>query len=109
MPISVELNLNGTELKLPDIGPLDPPGTFTHHDPEHPKLLVISCNPLDDGGLIYTASIHNQILLARGLLRVLVDDRDSIELEAAIGTGGSYERKLLTSHGLGNLMFRHYE
>jgi hypothetical protein len=109
MPISVGLTINGENLKLPDIGPLDPPGTMTDYNPERPRLIVVSCNALDDGGIVYETRTDNQILLARGLLRVLVDDTDSMEISAVLSEKGTYQRDLLTRHGLGHLTLMHYE
>lgn len=108
MPIAVEMIINDNFLKLPDIGPFDPPGSFTDYTPDSPRLVVVSCNPFDNGGSVWETGVDNQILLAGGLVRVLTEDRDSMHLAAEIEDSGSYQRDILTRRGLGRLTLQHY-
>lgn len=102
MTIGVEISVFGVDGKtnLPDIGPQDPPGTFTDGN----SLLIVSCNRDDSGGLVSRRVSDDGILLAAGKLRVTDGFGD---VEAVIPNGGSYTVSIASKVGLATLTFTH--
>ena len=105
MPLRVELEIQSQKLNLPDIGPNDPPGSFSHLDPKEPHVLVVSCNPDDSGGLVYRGNLETSQTVLNDALRLMTEEAD---LEGVVGQNGTYERELMTRQGLGKLTLTHY-
>ncbi len=106
MPIKVELGIQSQLVNLPDIGPKDPPGSFTHLDPEEPCIVVVSCNPDDTGGFVYRGNPDTSQTILNNAVRLMTEEA---EVEAVIEQCGSYERELITKFGLGVLILKHYK
>jgi len=106
MPIRVELGIQSRQLNLPDIGPLDPPGSFTHLEPKEPYIVVVSCNADDTGGLVYKANPNTSQTILNNTVRLLTEEAD---IEAVIEQYGSYECELITRRGVGKLVLTHYQ
>lgn len=84
MPIRVDVSF-GEEQKarLPDIGPNDPPGSFT----DGRDIILVSCDREDKGGLVIRQIGVVAVLLAGGRVRVV---EGTGETEAVIPENGSH-------------------
>lgn len=105
MPLRVEIELQSRRLKMPDIGPLDPPGSFSHSDPLDPYILVVSCNPDDSGGLIYRGNPDTSIVILNNTVRLMSEEA---EIEGVVEKNSTFEHELMTRYGLGKIILTHY-
>lgn len=105
MPVRIEVSLGEEVHRLRDSNPHEPPACLTHHDPENPHLVIIFCDSEDIGGRVFRAAPGASVLSPDATTRLMTGEG---ELEAEIGNHATYERDLVTVHGLGRLVLTHY-
>ncbi len=106
MPIKVELSYNQQVTHIPDVDPLGVPLRITHFDAIKPYIVVVSCNPDDQGGLVYRDEIRKS---SQTTDQDMLDLSAVAEIEAVIAPTGLYEREIQTKYGGGLLKLTHFE
>lgn len=106
MPIKVELSFGEQSIALPDIEPQGPPTTLSHLDPNKPQIIIVSCNPDDQGGFVYTYDADKSFVIPEHILSGMTE---GATMDAVIAPFERYQRDIRTKFGLGTLILAHFE
>lgn len=104
-PLSVEMNIGERHIKLPDVTP-GMPASITDMGDSSPSVLILSCNPEDEGGIVYRQIPEDSYEVFRRTLRV-VRSKSGI-IEAVIGKDETINLTLTTKVGKATLAVKHY-
>ncbi|MGE5327735.1 MAG: hypothetical protein ACM3KH_00190 [Thiobacillus sp.] len=106
----VNLEIMGLSVPLPDIEPGGIPGSMMDNNPNNPRVLLMSCNDDDSGGVVYSANPEDSFYMFDRTTRGIhtADGIEGLDIEARIVRGGYYERHILTKRGMGRLVLAHY-
>lgn len=104
-PLSIEMKLGEQIVTLPDILP-GVPASLTDVDATKPSIVVISCNPEDNGGIVYRQKPEDTQEVFNRAGRIVSADMGDIE--AVIGPDGAVDLPIATKFGKATLTIRHY-
>ena len=104
-PLSVEMKINERKVKLPDILP-GAPISLTDSNELNPRIVVVSCNPEDDGGTVYRQNIEGAQEIFNSIFRLVRSDVGDVE--AVIGKNETVDLPVTTKFGKATLTITHY-
>lgn len=104
-PINIKVRVGEKTVSMPDIPP-GIPASLSDVDPSSPSVLVVSCNPDDDGGIVYRQKPDDTLEILGRALRII--DGDSGDIEAVIGRNETISIPLHTKFGKAILELRHF-
>lgn len=92
-------------VKLPDVSP-GLPASLTDSSELNPNTVIISCNPKDDGGIVYRQRQEATLEIFSRLFRLVAQDAG--EVEAVIGKNETVDLPITTKFGKATLTITHY-
>lgn len=104
-PLSAEMKVGERNVKLPDILP-GVPISLTDADELNPNIVVVSCNPQDDGGIVYRQRPESTREILNRVFRLIRSDVGDVE--AVIGRNETVDLPITTKFGKATLTITHY-
>jgi len=104
-PLRVEIEIGEKKIKLPDIPP-GIPGSFSDLNTMNPSVLIVSCNPEDNGGIVYRQDPGDTKEVRDNRLRLVHANTGNIE--TVIGDGEAINLPITTKIGQASLTLTHY-
>ena len=104
-PLSVEMKVGERKVRLPDIFP-GIPISLTDADATNPSIVVVSCNPEDNGGIVYRQKPEDTQEVFNRAGRII--SADTGDIESIIGPDETVDLLITIKFGKATLTITHY-